>query len=658
MRDRVRQSRALLSCLEPQTASGAGRSARRLPTVEVLESRRLLASLQPISNIPVPTTQGFVQPLLAASGFTHPQTFTVTSSNPDIVASIINGPFWTVSVNYAGMHPFSGSMTFQLFQSTTVNGKTVPLATGTVQHIEEFTNDGYFTSPTTGNVTPTKLFNRIANLTGSAGGFVAQGGGPHANDTGGTSGQPGTPFSNENFQQIPLDNATGGQLAMANANNLNPALGPIVPYTTPTNDTQFFITTGNLNSALGYNFTTFGQLLTGQNILTDMVSVPTQGSSNPSNPGNPTSPIAITAVSLSSTNPNGVLLIDTTQAKQGETAVITITATDSINHTTTSEEFAVTVGSYTGPTTSNLIQTVNFKPFANPGTVPLVVNTTTSSSLSSTNKFPVKSATVPILYSIVTQPMHGTITGFNAATGNFNYTPDVGFSGTDSFQFNATAEGPNNGLNGTFPAAPATSNPATETLTVGGGTVRQVGTALLITPFPLPNHGANKIEVAQIPNSTASGGAVIQVMINGILSSTQADVGGLNEVDVFGGRQAKNNIFVDPSVTVPTILDSGHGRRAYLTGGGGDTIEQSWFGHTTLRGGPGSNYLIGKAGNVRFRPSEATRLMFSGVPKRRTKYLHPVAPSGTFYKFVNHRVIPLSQYLKAVQERSEHHRHG
>jgi cyclophilin family peptidyl-prolyl cis-trans isomerase len=624
-----------LSWQESQTEGRQARRSGRQFKIEVLEDRRLLASLQPISNLTVPATQGYVQPLLAATSYTDPQTFTVTSSNPNIVASIINGPFWTVTVNYAGSNPFSGPMTFQLFENTVVNGQTIPLTTNTVARITQFTNDNWYTTPTVGNASPTKLFNRIANLTGSAGGFIAQGGGPNASNTGGASGQPNTPFPNENFQQIPLDGSD--QIAMANAGVT----------ATGTNDTQFFITTGNLNSALGYNYTVFGQLLTGQTILGKMVAVPTSSSV-------PTSPIAITAVKLSSTDPNGTLLIDTTQAPPGETAVITITATDTITHTKTSEDFAVTVGPYTGPTSSTLVQTVNFKPFATPGTTTTAVNNTITGAVSSLNVFPVPGTTVPTTYTQLTQPAHGTITAFDPATGRFNYTPDVGFSGTDSFQFDATATGPNNGTNSSgFVAPPATSNPATQTINVGGGVVRQVGTVLIVTPQPLINHGMNQIEVAQVPSSTAPTGAVIQVKINGVVSLTQPDAGSLSEIDVFGGRLAKNNIYIDPSVTVPTVIDSGHARRSFLTGGGGVTIEQSWFGHSTIVGGPGSNYLIGRAGKARFRPSTATRLVFAGVPKRRTYKLHPVPPSGTFYKFVNHKLIPLSEYLKNAAKLAE-----
>lgn len=44
----------------------------------------------------------------------------------------------------------------------------------------------------------------------------------------------------------------------------------------------------------------------------------------------------------------------------------------------------------------------------------------------------------PLTFSIVTQPTHGTITSFNPATGAFTYTPNVGYVGPDSFQFQVT----------------------------------------------------------------------------------------------------------------------------------------------------------------------------------------------------------------------------
>ena len=71
-------------------------------SLDALEGRPLMtASLQTISNVSVPALQGTTVPLLANSGATDAQTFTVTSSNPDISASIAQGPFWTLGVSYS-----------------------------------------------------------------------------------------------------------------------------------------------------------------------------------------------------------------------------------------------------------------------------------------------------------------------------------------------------------------------------------------------------------------------------------------------------------------------------------------------------------------------------------------------------------------------------
>ena len=63
-------------------------------------------------------------------------------------------------------------------------------------------------------------------------------------------------------------------------------------------------------------------------------------------------PVVINSATLSSTNPNGVLHIDTTSATAGQTATITVTATDPTDDTTATQSFTVTVGAYNGPTNS------------------------------------------------------------------------------------------------------------------------------------------------------------------------------------------------------------------------------------------------------------------------------------------------------------------
>ena len=65
----------------------------RQPLVEVLEGRQLLtASLAPITSFTVPAQLGYQLPL-DGSGTTDPsQTYTATSSNPDIKVSVAQGP--------------------------------------------------------------------------------------------------------------------------------------------------------------------------------------------------------------------------------------------------------------------------------------------------------------------------------------------------------------------------------------------------------------------------------------------------------------------------------------------------------------------------------------------------------------------------------------
>jgi cyclophilin family peptidyl-prolyl cis-trans isomerase len=423
----------------------------RRPALEFLENRQLLtASLQPIPPPTVSELQGLAVPLLANNGATDPQTFTVTSSNPDVVVSIIQGGFWNITVSYTdpnnSTNDFTGTLTSQLFESDRVggNGPPINLATNTVSQITRYTMDNYYTNPTVlptpplpRETNPTKTFSRIVGGFPNATSFVVQGGGPTIYGTG-MSGQTGTPFNNENFQQLAFSGAY--QLALANAG-------------ITTNDTQFFITTGSPNSQLGYNYPIFGQLLTGLPTLAKMTEVPV--TTNPAfhEDSLPVNPISMTAVSLTTANPNGVLLIDTTQAMQGETATISVTATDTVDHTTASQSFTVSVGAYTGPTTSNLIQTINFKPFATGQTVTTLPNTPASVQLQGQTGSPVSGAPGTPSYTLVSLPEHGTITNFNAATGSLTYTPNAGYSGPDGFQYTVTATGPNTS------APAAVSNP-------------------------------------------------------------------------------------------------------------------------------------------------------------------------------------------------------
>jgi cyclophilin family peptidyl-prolyl cis-trans isomerase len=456
--------------------SASTKSARRLscqPSLDALEARPLMtASLQAITNVSVPALQGSTVPLLANSGATDPQTFTVTSSNPDITASIAQGPFWTLGVSYNDSsdttESFTGSLTFQLFQNLTPN---------TVSRIEQFTNDGYYTK--TGMYFPRIVTDFDSPLT-----TVIQGGASNNEGTG-SSGQPNTPYGNENVQELALTGVD--QLAMANSGG------------TDSNGTQFFINTGPADG-LGYNYTVVGQLVAGQTTLNQMATqVAVQNNPATGEDSQPVNPLTITSASLSATSPDGVVILNTTAAKPGETATITVTATDPADGTTATQSFNVVVGDYVGPTTSSEIGNINFAPYANPISESTYENVPVNGQLSAQNTYPVTGVTVPLTYSLAADPDHGTITNFNASTGTFTYTPDAGYVGADTFTYDATAYGPNS------TASPGVSRPTTVTVNVA----------------PTPP----VVNVQNVTVATNKRGMVTQldVAFNGPVNTSQAD---------------------------------------------------------------------------------------------------------------------------------------
>jgi hypothetical protein len=100
----------------------------------------------------------------------------------------------------------------------------------------------------------------------------------------------------------------------------------------------------------------------------------------------------------------------------------------------------------------------------------------------------------------VSSPKSGTITNFNSSAGTFTYTPNPGFSGTDTFQYVASATGPNTS------ARAATSKPATVTIAVSNSLPPVVGIQNVALTQPRKN------EVA-----------AVQVTFSGPVNSAQAD---------------------------------------------------------------------------------------------------------------------------------------
>ena len=356
--------------------TGRGRrSTGRKPNAEGLEDRQLLsASLAPIPSLTIPAQMGYQQPLDGSGSHDPSQGFTVTSDNPDIQVSAAQGQFWTITVSH---QPAPGSdvtidhetMTFQLFGDLTPQ---------TVARITTLTNDGYFTTGYPGQTPPVAAGQFIPRITSlaSSGFSVVQGGSSSPTSTVSSSGI--TPIATEPVQQLAF---TGQyQIAMANTGMPN------------STDAQFFITTGvpstMVQQAFDFNYTIFGQLVSGQQTLTDLSEVAVQP--NPILGGEsslPISPIVINSTTLSSANVNGVLHIDTTSARAGETANMTVTATDPTDGSHVSQSFKVTASAYNGPASP----AINLKPFAGPTTANVNENSATSVQLVGQSGYPASS---------------------------------------------------------------------------------------------------------------------------------------------------------------------------------------------------------------------------------------------------------------------------
>lgn len=303
-------------------STGVASRGRWKPAVEAMESRHLLAaSINTLAAVSSPANLG-VQVPIDGSAAVSAQTFTVTSSNPDVVATVARGRFLTVGVTHDSSggtdRGFAGTVMFQLFDDLT------PI---TASMIENLVNTGFYTSPTTNGALPRKNFHRIINNFPGVNDFAIQGGSANGDGTGNPPGQ--FPFTDEFVQQLAF---TGqGQLAMANTGRPD------------TNSSQFFVTTGTPRFA-DFRYTLFGQVVGGADTLANMANVAKQAQSTTnSEVSRPITPILFTSATLSDTSPNGVIHVDTTRATAGQTATLTVTATNPATGTSTTRTIPVTV---------------------------------------------------------------------------------------------------------------------------------------------------------------------------------------------------------------------------------------------------------------------------------------------------------------------------
>ena len=285
----------------------------RSPRIERLEPRLVLTT-PTLAAIPNQTLQAGLPleiPINATSPSGFALSYSVTSTNSAVTADLQTGnPILTLNVTHtastqAGDTSFSGTIEIELFPTAAPN---------TVAQIENLVNSGAYNGIDFYRIVP---------------GFVAQAGLDGATPP--TSANVKT--LDDEFNSVlpgadpsqPLEYTSEGVVGLARMT------------ADDTGSTEFFITTTNTSSFLDLQYTVFGQVVSGMNILTDIGNVP----NNASNNNLPYSPVTITKATITTDNLNFALGVSAPVGTTGSSSV-TVTANDG-HGDTTSQTFQVTV---------------------------------------------------------------------------------------------------------------------------------------------------------------------------------------------------------------------------------------------------------------------------------------------------------------------------
>jgi cyclophilin family peptidyl-prolyl cis-trans isomerase len=212
--------------------------------------------IAPIGNVTVPAGKSLIIPITATVTNGRPLTFTITgSTNGMAIVMHTNDPFWKLNVaqacapNAPGAFqtPFRGGMA----TVTNVGDLTLMLfpeyASNTVSIFQGLLSSGFYNSNT--------IFHRVIE------GFMIQGGDPLTNGTGGLVFE----YNNEPNPQAIFSGS--GQLALANSGQ-------------NTDGSQFFVTVAPYRYG-DFQYTIFGQLVRGGNVLTNINDTPVDANDRP-----------------------------------------------------------------------------------------------------------------------------------------------------------------------------------------------------------------------------------------------------------------------------------------------------------------------------------------------------------------------------------------
>ena len=362
--------------------------------LEPLEERRVLTvSINPIMGpdtgavFDVPAGKDLYVPVVGTDQG-QSVSYTATSSDPNVTVTVMSGNptlEMTVHGTDASGNPFSGTLTFQLFQN---------IAPQTVQGIINQVNSGLYNGASFYRMETSSSFQLIQ------GGIEM------------TSGKSDTTVLPDEFNVNATFNSSG-MLAMANAG-------------AGTATSEFFVTAPNRPlvddpQSLNFGYTIFGQLISGQDIYNDILNVPTTSSSG-INYAN--SPVTIDSASIITDTQDTVLQISEPANFTGS-ATITVTGVGG-DSTSAQQSFSLSVAAPVTSTSTPLA----LNPIANQTTG---ANQLVSFQINATDYYgDTPTFTVTGADSFTATPFNVTVqvTPGSGSAATVTLTPNSGFTGT------------------------------------------------------------------------------------------------------------------------------------------------------------------------------------------------------------------------------------
>jgi cyclophilin family peptidyl-prolyl cis-trans isomerase len=390
------------------------------------------------TNVTMPSNRTFQMPLTGSDPQESPLTFSIVSiSDANVTGVIAPSSNRSLLLNISGVDatngPFTGDLVLQLYEDL------VPLTTA---RIIQLTQTNFYNGLT---------FHRVVQD------FVAQGGDPLGNGTGGT----GVKFDDEFVASLTF---TGfGQLAMANSGD-------------DSNDSQFFITDVDLSVGdpshlpprhLDFNHTIFGQVTKGFDVMTKIMQTPVNSTNDA-----PLTPVVINSAVIFTDTQDAVLRLAAAAGFTG-TVDVTVSAMNT-NSESASEVIQVTV----------ISNTVNSAAFLGPIPSSLITTQNTAVSFILTATDIDNDTMSPILVDANTGQFPLNLqASLNPGTGLLTLTPDTNFTGVinmiigvkdathayDTQHFSLTVNACSYALGAAGDSFPADGGTGSVTVTAAGG---------------------------------------------------------------------------------------------------------------------------------------------------------------------------------------------